>query len=380
MILSIIFSIFLVQYYCDGRTATDIDDISADLDVIRTKYHMPGLSALAMKNGRIVAQGASGYRRQDYPTPLLADDYINIGSCTKWMTATLAGRLVDRQLLKWTIQINECFPNYKSFNEAFHNMTLEEFLAHRSGVADSDTFFTRHADEFLAQNGTYREIRYWTAETILKDEPQVKPGEYLYSNQGYAVAAAMMEQVTNKDWESLMQEYIFNPLDMTETTIRIAYNGTTPPQSPAGHVLPKNSTLLVLFPILSPTMIHNHEAATGPGGFVATTLQDWVKFLYAHITAESTGFLSADTAAKLKRPFIGLEGYGLGVAVFNRTWATPGQALMHGGDIAGQDSIFWMTPARDGIAVAYTNCASEDTSTASALDETSGLLVDRYIA
>ena len=70
---------------------------------------------------------------------------------------------------------------------------MEEFLAHRSGVQKSPTFYSRYLEHLLAQRGTFRQIRYWVAETVLKDTPEVQPGEFLYANQGYAVAAAMME-------------------------------------------------------------------------------------------------------------------------------------------------------------------------------------------
>jgi CubicO group peptidase (beta-lactamase class C family) len=377
MILAIILILSLQQFHNYGVVA-DIADISADLNLIRVYYNMPGLSALALKKGQIVAQGASGYRRQGDSTPLLVTDPINLGSCSKWMTATLAGRLVDQKLLSWTTQVHECFPNYESFNSALQNATLEEFLAHRSGVEQSTTFYNRHLVQLLAQKGTFRHIRYWVAETVLKDEPEVQPGEYLYANQGYTVAAAMMEQITGKDWESLIQEYVFTPLEMSSATIGINYDDTIPPKTPVGHDLPLNQKVPIPRPVPSAILLHNDQAATAPAGYIACTLQDWAKFLHAHITAESTGYLSAETAAKLKRPFIGVEGYGLGVAVYNRTWATPGQALVHSGDIFGQDTVFWMTPGRDVVVAVYTNCRSDDTSTGLALDNAAGMLIGRY--
>ena len=376
-----IFLILLIvsfQQFTNYRVTADIADVSADLTLIRVYYKMPGLSALAMKKGQIVAQGASGYRRQGDPTPLLVTDPINLGSCSKWMTATVAGRLVDRKILSWTTQVHECFSNYNSFNSAFRNITLEQFFAHRSGAQQSTTFYKRHLNELLAQKGTFRQIRYWVAETVMKDVPEVSPGEYLYANQGYAVAAAMMEQITGQDWESLIQEHVFTPLQMTSATVGIIYDEVIPPKTPVGHDLPMNYTVPIPRPVPSATLLHNDQAATGPAGYIACTLQDWAKFLHAHVTAESTGYLSAETAAKLKRPFIGVEGYGLGVSAYNRTWATPGPALVHSGDIFGQDTVFWMTPSRDLIVGAYTNCRSDEKFTGLALDNAAGMLIARY--
>ncbi|UJR38010.1 hypothetical protein I4U23_030692 [Adineta vaga] len=374
MIFPIIFFIFLFL----KSVVADTADVSSELEPIRVKYNMPGLSTLALKNGQIIAQGAAGYRRQGDPTPLLVTDPINIGSCSKWMTATLAGRLVDRKRLSWTTQIHECFPNFMSFNSVFRNATLEQFLAHRSGVQQSTTFYSRYYSKLIVQKGTFREIRHWVAETVLKDAPEVKPGEYLYANQGYAVAAAMIEQITGQDWETLIHEYVFAPLKMTSATIGVIYDENIPPKTPVGHDLPLNVKTPVPRPLLPANVLHSDQSATGPGGYIACTLQDWAKFLHAHVVGVTTGYLSAETAQKLKRPFIGVEGYGLGVSAYNRTWATPGQALVHSGDIFGQDTVFWMTPSRDLIVATYANCRSDDTSTGSALDTVAGMLIGRY--
>ena len=101
-------------------------DVSNDLETIRTNRHMPGLSALAVKQGRIMAQGAAGYRRQGQSARVLVADPINIASCTKWMTATIAGRLVDRGIIGWDTRVRDLFTNYQAFDASFHDATLDQ--------------------------------------------------------------------------------------------------------------------------------------------------------------------------------------------------------------------------------------------------------------
>lgn len=376
--LYVILTIFCLQSFKSPVIEAKIDDVTADLAAIRVYFNMPGLSAMAVKKGQIVAQGAAGYRRQGSSEELLITDSVNIGSCSKWMTATIAGRLVDRKLLSWTTQVHECFSNSNTFSSVFRNATLEQFLAHRTGLQQSTTFYNRHLAQLLAQRGSMRQVRRWVAETVMRDAPEVKPGEFLYANQGYAVAAAMMEQVTGKDWETLLQEHIFDPLGMTSGRVGIGYDDSLPPKTPFGHDLPLNQTVPIPRPVPIAILLQNDQAATGPGGYILCTLEDWTKFLRAHITAEQTGYLSAETVSKLRRPYEGVEGYGLGVSAFNRTWATPGQALVHSGDVFGQNTIFWMAPGRDLISVAFTNCRSESTATGLALDNAAGMLIGRY--
>lgn len=360
-----------------GQEST-IDDLSAELTLIRTYFRMPGLLGMAMKNGRIVGQGAAGLRRECDETPLLVTDRINIGSCSKWMTATIAGRLVDRSIISWTTKISDCFTNSSIFHPSLRNATIEQFLAHRSGVQQSTTFYARYLNQLLTKQGTIRQIRRWVVETVLKDPPEVTPGEYLYANQGYTIAAAMMEQLTGLDWEELIEQHVFKPLNMTSAMIGVVYDDNLPPVAPVGHDLPFNEAVAIPRPLLSQILLHNDQAATGPAGYIACTLEDWLKFLRAHIVGVQTGYLTAETDARLKRPFIGIEGYGLGVSAYNRSWATPGQALVHSGDIFGQDTVFWMTPGRDLITVAYTNCRSIGSETGRALDNVASLLISRY--
>lgn len=99
------------------------DDVSSDLETIRVNRNMPGLSAMVIKSGHILAQGATGYRREGSSTPLLVTDPINLGSCTKWMTATIAGRLVDRGIIGWNTRVRDLFDNYLTFNAQFYEVT-----------------------------------------------------------------------------------------------------------------------------------------------------------------------------------------------------------------------------------------------------------------
>lgn len=371
--------LFALIFCCIARQATGQADISSELESIRASRKMPGMSAMAFKDGRVVAQGAAGVRKQGNPTPLLVTDPVNIGSCTKWITATVAGRLVDRGLIRWDTRVRDVFPSYLGFDAAFHSATLEQFLTHRSGVQDSQNFVANgYWSQMQRIDGTRSELRHWVCETVLIDPPQVGPGTYLYANQGYTVAARMMELITGKEWETLVQEEIFRPLRLQGGTFGRVYDGSIPPRTPVGHDLGVGQTTPIPRTITSDAQQMRNEAAYGPGGTVICTLADWAKFLQVQATTDINDFLSRDTAAKLQRSFIGEEGYGLGVNIYNRSWAAPGQALTHSGSTYGLNSIFWMAPARDFFLVAFANCYSADNTTSLALDDVARLLVGRY--
>ena len=355
-------------------------DISPNLETIRVNRNMPGLSAMAIKDGRIVAQGAAGVRRQGQSTPLLLTDRNNIGSNTKWITATLVGRLVDRGLLAWTTRVRDVFDNYQTFNAAFHDATIDQLLAHRAGVQDGYTWEGRYWSQLMARNGTMHQIRRWVSDRALTDPPQVTPGTYLYSNQGYTVVGTMMEIVTGKDWEVLVDEEIFTPIRMETAALGQVYDNVVPPKAPVGHNLANGQTVPVVQAPMNEATHYRYQAASGPTGFVGCTLRDIAKFLHVHATSDIGDYLTPATAARLQEPWtgVGTQGYGRGVQAFDRSWATPGQALQHAGIIFSQQHLFWMAPARNFIVVVFTNCRSTDGRSNSALNDVAGLLINSY--
>lgn len=352
--------------------------LDTELELIRSRYGLPGLTAMAVKRGHIVGLGAAGVRRHGSGYLISTDDLINIGSCTKWMTATLAGRLVDRGIIAWNTRIRDVFPNHPVFDTAYLDVTLEELLAHRAGVPEGVVWEQRHRSAFATRGGTIGQLRRWVADVTLSDRPQVARGTELYSNQGYTVAAVMLELLTGKSWETLMEEEIFFPLGMTSARIGSSYDAN---QSGATAVFGHDQSEPGAAPIprapLPGPDLARYQASNGPGGLVICSLRDWARFLHRH-ALDGAGFLRAETALKLRTPFAGDEGYALGVGAFNRAFAAPGKALNHNGDILGETSLFWLAPEHDLMLLAFTNTAARGSASAEGRSATASLLLARY--
>ena len=359
-------------------------DCSTNLETYRVNRHMPGLMAMCVKSGRIIAQGAAGFRRQGAANKLLLTDKVNLASNTKWMTATIAGRLVDRGLIGWNTRVCDLFTNWQTFNPAFANATLDQFLAHRTGVQSDTTFQNNHWNQLTVQTGTLPQLRRWVSTAVLSDTPEVAPGTFLYANQGYTVAASMLEMASGKDWETLIQDEVFTPLRMTATSVGIIYNNSVPPQNPVGHDLAVGATVPV--PRAAPSAGFNfyYHASNGAGADTACTLQDWAKFLHMQMTSDLGDYITTNTGARLQEPFpgpsfVGADGYARGAYVYtNLSWAKPGNALYHGGDGWGEDSIAYMSASRDFIVVCYVNCHSADNTALLALSDAAALLINTY--
>jgi CubicO group peptidase (beta-lactamase class C family) len=194
----------------------------------------------------------------------------------------------------------------------------------------------------------------------------------------------MLEIASGKDWETLIQEEIFTPLRMSTATLGIVYSDTVPPAAPVGHDLAAGQTVPVPRTAPSANVNFHYEASNGAGAYTACTLQDWAKFLHMHMTSDIGNYLSSATGARLQQPypgpsFAGADGYSRGAYVYtNLAWATPGNALYHGGDVWGEDSIAWMSPSRDFIVIVYANCHSADNTTVLAMSDAASLLINTY--
>ena len=330
--------------------------LNADLEAFRAQYHLPGLMAMAVKNGQIIAQGVAGTRRDGAATPaaISPDDPIVIGSCTKIMTAAISARLVERGTISWTTKVRECFTpeEVNSFDAAFPDATLEQLLAHRAGVENDEVWYPKYSGALQAQMGSVVEVRRWAAITALKDPPRAQ-SDNPYANLGYTIAAVMLEAKSGKSWETLIKEEVFEPFQMTS-----AYLGTTytafadPPTGVVGHVF-RNESLLPVNPP-SALFLKQLQGSHGAGGYVVCTMKDWMRFLSIY-ALEGRGYLSAATMDKLSKPFAN-DGnpYGLGVDAVQAAWAG-GFRLAHSGSNFGQNSVFYLSQAKDFIITIYTN-------------------------
>ena len=116
-----------------------------------------------------------------------ADDSFHLGSNTKAMTATLAAIAVERGLLDWTSAATAVLDV-----EGSPGVTLERLLAHAAGVRPLSE------DDELAELPRERsEVARLLVSASLLFEPGT---DNTYSNGGYTVAAAMLEEVTGATW------------------------------------------------------------------------------------------------------------------------------------------------------------------------------------
>jgi CubicO group peptidase (beta-lactamase class C family) len=281
-----------------------------------------GMAAAVLRGERIIAQGAAGVSKKGTAERITLDDRFHLGSCTKAMTATLVAMLVEEGKLNWTTTLGELFADtVKPMHPAWEKVTLRQVLAHRAGLrfepdglaqVFNELVRPRRAFHFLkaVRNGTLPQQRLEIARQALSRPPGIPPDtKYWYSNVGYILAGAVLEQLTGRAWEELMRERLFQPLG-------ISTGGFGPPgtagktDQPWGH---------------SPLFY-------GPAGLAHMTVTDWAKFIALHLRGDpanphgQAALLKLDTFAEMHAV--------APTTPYSKGWAMRGVTFLATGDAA----------------------------------------------
>jgi len=332
----------------------DQDELTARLESIRRDRGLPALAVAAVRRGKLVANVATGVRELGSMEHVTTGDHWHLGSCTKSMTATLAGMMVDEGQLHWSSTVAEIFPELdEKMRPAWRPVTLEQLLTHRSGAPEHPPVDVWA--EALQRKDTPVEQRLALLRGMVcapLEEPRGR--KFIYSNEGYAIAGAMIERVTKCAWEDLLRWRLFDPLGMKSAGFgEPALPGKL--DQPWGHL----GQLGELRPV-PPGPMADNPPAIGPAATVHASMADFARYASWHADWEHAEprLLSEETFNKLHKRAPGQE-YGMGWLVQDRDWAG-GDVYWHTGSNAMFYAVMWVAPEKETAFVAATNAAHEE--------------------
>lgn len=345
-------------------------DVSGELDPIRERHSLPALAAASISRGEILDAGACGLRRADGTARVKLDDKWHLGSITKSMTSSLAAMLVERGTLKWETTLADVFPKME-MDAAWRSVRLDQLLAHRAGaphVMPLPLMLRGRANE-----GPLPAQRLEFARSLLQNAPDPAPGtKFVYSNQGYVIAGAMIERTTAKQWEELMREMIFKPLKLDSAGFG-APGSAEKMDQPWGHLRAEKHNGPV-----TPGPMADNPPVIGPAGTVHMSIRDFARYAGWHADEgrRDGKLLGADSLRKLHTAVEGQE-YALGWDVLKRPWAG-GRVLTHNGSNTMNFAVIWVAPELDFAVAAATNVFGADAE--KGCDEAVGALIQKWKA
>ena len=181
-------------------------------EVIKTLYENEQFSGavLVSVKGEVIYKKAFGYANIKDSIPNTVDTKFRIASFTKPFTSMLILQLVEDGLINLDGKLIEYLPKFTV--KGGEEITIHQLLTHRAGITG----------ESRIPNLIDIEKLYYSRDNLLdcimKYELVNKPGtNYEYSNFGFALLGLVIEEVTGKSFDEVMNEKICGPAGMKNT-------------------------------------------------------------------------------------------------------------------------------------------------------------------
>lgn len=167
-------------------------------------------TVLLAQDDTILLQGAYGEASIQTHAPMELHQRFNLASVSKPITALGILLLVQEKKLSFDDDIHQWFDHFP-----YSNITVRHLLHHTSGLPDYMALFSNWDETTAATNEDALQLLIQNAPPRL-----FEAGERMeYSNTGYVLLALLIERVTNKSYSEYMDEAIFKPLNMINTTV-----------------------------------------------------------------------------------------------------------------------------------------------------------------
>ncbi|WP_027482379.1 serine hydrolase domain-containing protein [Deinococcus pimensis] len=343
----------------------DQADLTRRLDLLRAQHGVPGLAWGVTPLDGPVLIGSSGHRHAGRAEPLTVHDRLHLGSCTKPLTATLLGTLVP-QVLTWDTKVSDVFEHV---HDAYREVTLTHLLTHTSGLPP----FTQDEDFQDAPTGATPQMqRDAFAAWVLTLAPAAPLGEYLYSNAGFGVAAALAERFTGRPWETLLQDRVFRPLGMSSGGIGWPAE-VHPDKEPWGHRWQDGH-----WQPHDPSDGYRLHPGIAPAGDVHLSLQDFLRFARDHLRGlrGHKGLLPVEMYAVMHEGHNADRTAGLGWGVQRYGPDEAKRVSSHLGSAETFKALILLLPDDDHAFVIVANAAGE--AGHAAVQEALGVLVPAF--
>ncbi len=198
-----------LSHYTPGNLTDRLDSI---MELFHTHNNFNG-TVLVAQNGEVVFGEGYGYANMEHGIPNSPEMNYRIASISKQFTALLIMQKVAEGKMSLDSTINTYIPDYPSPQGEV--ITIHHLLTHTSGMphyAGIPDFFPRFGRQ-LFEHREFVEL-FWDLELMSE------PGEeYSYSSFGYYLLGYILEEVSGKTFDALLDARILQPLGMHDTGI-----------------------------------------------------------------------------------------------------------------------------------------------------------------
>jgi CubicO group peptidase (beta-lactamase class C family) len=359
-----------------GLSAAKLDEAKAIVQSLVDKRRTAGAVVVVARRGKIVQEWSIGKMSAAGDQAMRADAIFRIYSMTKPITSVAALMLADDGKLALGDPVSKFLPEFKNLRvhtgkgdetvAADREMTVRDLLRHTSGLSYGflgDTAVDRlyRANKIGDREDTLADMVRKIGKLPLEHQPG-KQCSYSYSTD---VLARVVEVAGGKPFDEFLQERIFRPLDMRDTSFAVPDDKLD--RFTASH-RPGKDGVEVSEPAATSHFRKKPTYLSGGGGLVSTA-RDYLRFCQMLLNGgelEGQRLLHAETVramttnqvptdalpmklGPLKLPGV---GFGFGVAVHpDAKTGQPDPAASEYGWGGAASTAFWINPRSELVVI-----------------------------
>ncbi len=300
-----------------------------------------GAELVVIKNRRVVLHEAIGWKDREDSAPMQRHTLFNIRSMTKPILGTITQMLIQEGQLALNDPVASYLPSFD--NAKSDHITIEHLLTHRSGLPLT----------LLTNWPNYASLQE-IAEEAGEHGPDFPPGSrFQYSDTGSDTLGAVLEEASGMPLETLYDERILEPLDMSDTIIVIDADDPRTERIGSGYMGTRNNWSRYWSPGDEPL----YPFAMGSQSLYCTPL-DYARFLALWMDGGVVGrqrLLSQEAVQRAMTPVSAMKQLG---ADADYPTEFPGLDVWY-----GQMWMLYMDPETpDGEPVAFGHGGSDGTA------------------
>jgi CubicO group peptidase (beta-lactamase class C family) len=307
---------------------------------------VPGLALVIVQGGQVAWAAPFGQADPESGSPMTLETPMRVGSISKTFVALTTMRLVEKGYFDLDARLEEWLPSLQLERyEEGNPVLVRHLLEHTSGIDDDlipDLSAVYAPDQVC-------ETEMTEVLDVALPALQSVPGEvYSYSNLGYSLLGAIMEQAVGEQFDDVVQAEIVDPLGMVNSGFRLT--SSIAESIATGHTKTGEGLVAVEY------RCHYLRA----GGLFHASANDMARMLMMLIgdgVLDGEQILLSDSLDEMwaMRTWQDGKEYGLGLTV--DTILDDRRIVGHAGGVEGFNSHAWFDPQSGVGVVSLVNCS-----------------------
>lgn len=353
-IISLMIVVLIVHVpivFCDNSTIyTQFEEYAQKM---MDDWKVPGMAIAIVEGKNIVYTQVFGVKQVGTEDKVTPNTLFRIGSISKSFTSALMGILVDKKRVSWKDKVKTYYPAFMLHDlYATYEFMIEDLFAQNSGLPERVTDNQAHIG--------------YSSDDMLQSLRFIKPvssfrSQFAYQNVIFLAADKVMESITQKKWDVLVDEYLFKPLGMNASSA--TYSGFENATDVTRLHQKKDGSIVAIDKKFEGDTF---SYTLGPAGGINSTINDMANYLVMminHGTYNETEIITPETIDYLVSPKMVID-FSVNQSFYcqgwMRNWYNNMSIVWHNGSTPGNKNMIAYIPEKNIGIVILSNFQDND--------------------